>query len=78
MSLTMAVFTFIVAWWVLLFIVLPLGIEKADHPGKMEYAAAPKRIRWGKILFITTLMAVIMTGIIALVIHSGWISVRDY
>lgn len=76
MSLTMAVFTFIVSWWVVLFAALPMGIETAKTHNAVEYAAAPKKIRWGKVLLLTTVMAATVTGLIAFLIHSGWISLK--
>lgn len=78
MSPAMAVFTFIVSWWIVLFAALPLSIERSENPTKTEYAASPKTVRWGRILLITTLLAALVTALIALVIHSGWITVRDY
>ncbi|MDE3016533.1 MAG: DUF1467 family protein [Pseudomonadota bacterium] len=78
MSPLMAVFTFIVSWWIMLFFVLPLDIETLEKPGSVEYAAAPKSVNWLKKLLLTTILALAVTGLLALVIHSGLIRLRDY
>lgn len=76
MSISFAVFTFINAWWVSLFVVLPWSIERGEN-NTIEYAAAPKRIRWRRVAVATTLLAIFFTAALALVIKSGIIPVRD-
>lgn len=77
MSLSMAFFTFLNAWWIMLFVVLPLNIEKNTDRTEVEYAAAPKSINWRRVLWTNTLLAAAVTGLLALVIHSGVIPLRD-
>ena len=79
MSWLMAIFVFLNAWWVVLFITLPLGIEPASknpEPG-MEYIAAPRRIHWRKIFIWNTALALGCTALLALVIESGIVPVRE-
>jgi predicted secreted protein len=73
MSITMGFFVFLNAWWVMLFVSLPLGIEKADGSAVLDYAAAPKKIRWKKIFLVNTALAFCFTVALALIIHSGMI-----
>jgi predicted secreted protein len=77
MSLSMAIFTFLNAWWVSLFMVLPLSIERGERDSELEYVAAPRRIHWRRILTLTTLLALFFTAALALLIKSGIIPVRD-
>jgi predicted secreted protein len=73
MSLSMAVFTFINAWWIMLFFVMPFGVKTAESRNEHEYAAAPKAINWKKMLAINTVLALLATGGLAWLIHSGLI-----
>ncbi len=73
MSVTMAVFTYINAWWISLFLVWPFGVE-AQQPGAdkdtiFDYDAAPKIIRWKKTLLLTSIVSAFITALLALVIH---------
>ena len=77
MTLSMAIFVFINAWWISLFMVLPASIERGERDSQLEYAAAPKRIKWKRILVVTTLLALFFTAALALLIKSGIIPLRD-
>ncbi len=77
MSISMGIFTFINAWWISLFFMLPFSIEA---PGKQEdigYAAAPKKIRWKRLLAGATMIAIFVTVTLALVIKSGIVPVKN-
>ncbi|MCE2926982.1 MAG: DUF1467 family protein [Rickettsiales bacterium] len=76
MSWLMAFFTFLNAWWITLFITVPMCIETGPKEQQMEYDAAPKRIHWRKIIWLNSLIAAIATLILALVIESGIVQVR--
>ncbi|MGE0754747.1 MAG: DUF1467 family protein [Alphaproteobacteria bacterium] len=70
MSWTMACFTYVNLWWVCLFFVWPFCIEQGQ-PGSLaplEYAAAPKKIYWKKMLVANSLVSAIITAILTLVI----------
>ena len=77
MSLSMAIFTFINAWWIMLFFVLPFGIQRPNQHSATEYAAAPKPVSWKKKFMITSLLAFVVTIVLAVVINSGLINVHD-
>lgn len=73
----MAIFTFINAWWISLFFMLPFSIEA---PGKQEgigYAAAPKKIRWKRLLVGATIVAFFVTVALALTIKTGIVPVKN-
>jgi predicted secreted protein len=72
MSLSMAIFTFINAWWILLFAVVPCFVKPAQSKDKNDYAAAPAPVPWKRILVIDTLLALLVTLVLAMVIASGF------
>lgn len=76
MSISMAIFTFINVWWISLFFVLPLGVEKDGHHLPANYIGAPKNVDWKKKLIQTSLIAAAITGILALIINSGIVQIR--
>jgi hypothetical protein len=47
-SLTFAIFTFLNAWAVALFLAFPFSIEMPEKQEGMDYVAAPKKIHWKK------------------------------
>lgn len=62
MSLSMAAFTYLNAWWISLFLVLPFSPE----PG-----------RWKKKIVAVSVVAAMITGGIALLLESGLVPLRD-
>lgn len=76
MSWWMAVFTFVNAWCITLFAVLPLCIERGEHDSQMEYKAAPRRVHWRRIVRINTVVALLVTAALALIIKTGIVPVK--
>lgn len=78
MSLSMALFTFINGWWIMLFFVIPFMIEPASQErDATDYAAAPKRIYWKKAVIATTIASAAVTVLLALLMASGWMKMRN-
>ncbi len=81
MPLTFAAFTFLNAWWIMLFIAIPFSVKYADEseniPASEKYVAAPKSIQWKKAIIIATILATLVTLILALVIKSGIVPVKN-
>lgn len=80
MSLVSAIVLYLVIWFMVLFVVLPLRLETQGEqgevvPGTHEGAPANPRM-WRKARIVTVAAAAIWV-VIAGVIFSGWISVRD-
>lgn len=73
----MATFTFINAWWISVFLVLPFSIETPERPGDNTTPAAPRRIYWKRIVIGATILAFFFTLTLALVIKSGIVPVRN-
>lgn len=76
-----AFFTFLNAWWVMLFVAIPFSIRHENKDGeKIEgesYIAAPKAIYWKKVIAIATSLAAFITVALALVIKSGIVPVKN-
>lgn len=70
MSPLFALFTFLVSWWVCLFIALPLSVGEGEKDD-IAYNASPARFHWKKSLLIATLLAAMVTLALALAISSG-------
>jgi|CXWL01.1.fsa_nt_gi predicted secreted protein len=81
MPLTFAFFTFLNAWWIMLFIAIPFSVKYADEseniPANEKYIAAPKTIYWKKAVIIATILAALITLILALVIKSGIVPMKN-
>jgi predicted secreted protein len=71
-----AAVVFAIVWWLVLFMVLPFG---AAPPAEVEpgmATSAPARPRLAAKMAITTLLAAMITGLIAWLIDSGLIHLR--
>lgn len=70
MSLISGAVVFFLIWWVSLFAVLPFGHER-EQDGKPVKANMKKKVLW------TTIIAVVIWGIVFAVIQSDLISFRE-
>jgi len=80
MSVVSALVLFAVIWFLVLFIVLPIRLETQGDRGEIvpgTQAGAPANLSMKRKALITTGVAVILWIVIAGVIVSGVISVRD-
>ncbi len=80
MTITAAIVLFAVIWFMVFFIVLPLRMVSQDEAGEVVPGtprSAPADVQIGRKARITTYWAVGLFVVIAAVILSGWISVRD-
>lgn len=77
MNLMSLVVTFVVIWWLVLFMVLPFGAQPPEvvEPGMAESAPAKPRI--ARKFAITTVIAVLLTIAYYLIATSGLITFRD-
>ncbi|MEJ0096959.1 MAG: DUF1467 family protein [Bauldia sp.] len=67
MTLTALVATYFVAWWVVLFAVLPFGTRTQEEAGEVTLgtsASAPARPRLVRTAIATTIVAAIVVGVI--------------
>lgn len=68
---------FVLTWWIVIFTVLPWGNRAADTPEIGHAASAPANPRIKQKLFWTTIISLVLTGIIIAVIHYTQFSFRE-
>jgi predicted secreted protein len=68
--------TFLLVWWLVLFMVLPFGSRPPDQVEPGTAPSAPAKPRIGLKFLITTLIAVALTALIFWLIDSGLIQLR--
>ena len=80
MTITAAIVLFSVVWFMTFFVVLPLRFVSQGDAGHVV-PGTPKSAPAGDIVLrkakITTVVAVVIWGILYAIILSGWITVRD-
>lgn len=52
---------YIVIWWLIWFIALPIGVERDDNPSPLHSTGAPKEIKLKKKFWATTLLSALVT-----------------
>lgn len=80
MGITSALVLYAVIWFMVLFIVLPIGLSTQGDEGEIvpgTHAGSPARIAMKKKAFLVTWVSAILWVVIAGIILSGWISPRD-
>ncbi|MDZ7884422.1 MAG: DUF1467 family protein [Mycobacterium sp.] len=81
MTITAAVVLFAVVWFMVFFIVLPLRLTTQGDAGSAVPGtplSAPRDEMVGRKAKVTTLFAILVWGLLAGIITSGLISVRDF
>ncbi|MCL7464442.1 DUF1467 family protein [Phaeovulum sp. NW3] len=80
MNLTGGIVLFAVIWFMVFFIVLPIRFRSQEEAGEVVPGtppSAPADAQIGKKARITTLIAIVLWAIIATIILSGMITLRD-
>ncbi len=81
MGITSAFVLFAVIWFLVLFLVLPLRLVTQGETGNIVPGTppgAPDNVQMGKKLRLTTIIAVVVWAVLAGIIISGVIEVRDF
>lgn len=68
--------TFVIVWWLVLFMVLPFGARPPDEVEPGMAPSAPARPRMGLKILITTVIALALTALVLWLIQSGLIELR--
>ncbi len=68
--------TFVVVWWLVLFMVLPFGAAPPEEVEPGMATSAPAKPRIGLKLAMTTVIAALLTGVILWLADSGLIQLR--
>jgi predicted secreted protein len=80
MSITSAIVLYAVIWFMSFLIAIPIRLQTQGDVGEVvpgTHAGAPEHHQLKKKAIITTIVAAVLWVIIAGIIISGWISVRD-
>ena len=67
MTFVSGIMVFFVIWWVVLFMVLPFGIDIEENPKRGFATSAPKNPKLRKKFLITTALTTFIWGIIQFV-----------
>ena len=68
--------TYVVTWWVVLFVILPFGVKPADRPEPGMAPSAPERLRLWLKAAATTLVAAAVWMVIYAVVRFDLIDLR--
>ena len=80
MGITSAIVLFAVIWFMVLFIILPIGLSTQGDEGQIEpgtHAGSPARFSMKRKAAQATWITIPVWAVIAGIILSGWISPRD-
>jgi len=80
MSITSAIVLFAVIWFMLFLMILPIRLKTQGEEGKVvpgTHASAPENPQIKRKAKVTTLIALVLWAVIAYIIISGTITVRD-
>lgn len=78
MSLLYAFFIYILIWWVLLFTVLPMGVEKHEEEGRGFDPGAPQKPDLKKKLVLNTIISAGVLFVIWVLVEVGVIRWWDW
>jgi predicted secreted protein len=62
MNWFLAIVIFITSWFILLFILLPIGLVREDNPVPGQPLSAPKKVGWGWKLAVNTVLSLVVTA----------------
>ncbi|MDR3518246.1 MAG: DUF1467 family protein [Azospirillaceae bacterium] len=77
MGVVSGIAVFVIVWWLVLFTVLPWGVQPAAEQDPAGRVGAPARPRIAWKMVATTIIAAIVWSVIDAVVLSGWISFRE-
>lgn len=78
MSFLSAVFLYFLIWWVMLFTVLPLGVERNADEGLGHDAGAPRVHGLKRKIFLNTVLSAAILAIIYVLAETGMIDWKGF
>ncbi|WP_366554031.1 DUF1467 family protein [Aquibaculum sediminis] len=72
-----ALVVFICVWWVVLFMVLPWGVRRVENPEPGHEPGAPEKPMLWRKLIATTLLSIVVWGVIYLLVELELFSFRE-
>lgn len=80
MAITSAIVLYSVTWFMVFFVILPIGLSTQGDEGRVlrgTHASSPARFPLKRKMIQTTLWSTAIWAVLSAIILSGWISVRD-
>ena len=77
MTVVSAIVTYLIIWWLVLFMVLPWGNRPRDLPEPGHVPSAPANPRIWQKFAVTTGVSLILLLVVWGVIETGWINFRE-
>jgi predicted secreted protein len=78
MSILTAIFIYFLIWWLVIFTMLPLGVERHDEPGRGYDAGAPKAADLKRKLKLTSIVSAVILAVIWILVEQGVIRWTDW
>ena len=76
MSWLSTVVVFVIVWWLVFFMTLPVGVRRAGEVERGNDPGAPERARLGLKAAATTAIAGVLTVLAVLLIDTEWFAFR--
>lgn len=77
MSVLNIALVFLISWWLGWFLTLPFGVKAPDEVKPGHASGAPDKPRLVIKAAIATGIACVITAVVAVIVLSGWIDVRE-
>ncbi|MDD9901634.1 MAG: DUF1467 family protein [Alphaproteobacteria bacterium] len=74
----LAFFLYLIIWWVTLFMVLPMGVQRHNEGGKGFDAGAPEKPDLVRKLLLNTLLSAIVLAVIYVLVETGVIRWHEW
>jgi predicted secreted protein len=71
-----AIIVYFVCWWLLLFMALPVGVRRMEHPEAGQEPGAPEKTYLAVKFMGVTILAGLATWAIDLIVNSGIVAVK--
>lgn len=72
------ILVYVIVWWVVLFMVLPWGVRRAENPEPGHEPGAPEKPLIGRKMLVTSLIAALVWAIVFGLIEADLFSFRDW
>ncbi|MYE02617.1 MAG: DUF1467 family protein [Alphaproteobacteria bacterium] len=76
MSWLSGIVVYVILWWLVFFMALPVGVRRAREVERGNDPGAPERPRLALKAAVTTVIAAVLTLLVFLLIDSGWLTFR--
>ncbi len=78
MDLFTGIFTYFLIWWLMIFAVLPFGIQRAENPENHHYDASPVKANIKRKFIINSIVTGIVWVIIYILVELDVINFREF